>query len=95
MLRASEIVLRLVALGLLRLEARLQRLYLQRLLLISDHGDAVAGGDAITLFDRERRDRPAVARAGEKVSDRFDRRDHGLAVVDLEPLDRLISGPAR
>ena len=95
LLRASKIDLRLVALGLLRLDARLQRLHLQRQLLVSDHGDAVAGGDAIALFDGERRDRPADARAGEQVSHRLDRRDHGLPVVDLEPLDRLISGPAR
>ena len=81
---AIEIGFRLIALRLLRGDARIQRLHLQRELLIRDHGDLGARGDRVAFLDRERGDRAADARPRDELMDRLDRRDHRLAVADFD-----------
>ena len=84
---AIEIGLGLVALRLLRGDARIQRLHLQRELLIRDDRNLGACRDRVALLDRERGDRAADARSRDELMDRLNRRDDGLAVSDLRRAD--------
>ena len=80
---AVEVGLRLVALRLLRLDARIERLHLQRELLVGDHRDFGARRDGVALLDRQRGDRAADARARDELMNRLDGRDHRFAVDDI------------
>ena len=62
LLRAVEVGLRLVALRLLRFDSLVQRLHLQKQLLISDQRDFGARHDDIPFLDLQRRDRAADSR---------------------------------
>ena len=60
---AIEVGLGLVSLRLQRGDARVQRLHLQRQLLVGDLGDDRASDDIVALLDRQRGDRSADPRA--------------------------------
>ena len=77
---AIVIGLRLIALGLLRGDARVERLHLKGELLVGHQGDLRAGGDRVALLDRQRSDRAADAGARDKLVHGFDGRDNRLAV---------------
>ena len=87
---AIVIGLRLIALGLLRGDARVERLHLQRELLVRHHGDLRAGGDRVALLDRQRGDRAADAGARDELVHRFDGRDHRLAVGDVGRMNDVV-----
>ena len=80
---AIEIDFGLIALRLLRGDARIQRLHLQRELLIRDDRDLSACFDSVALLDCERADRAPDARPRDERMDRLNRGDDGLAVSDL------------
>ena len=96
LLRAVEVGLRLVALRLLRFDSLVQRLHLQKQLLISDERDFGAPHDDIALFDLQRRDRAADSRPGDKLMNGLNRCDHGLEIVDRHDVhgDLRSAGPA-
>ena len=79
--------MRLVALRLLRLDALIERLHLQKELLVGDRRDLRARGDLVALLDLQRRDGAADARPRDKLMHRLDRRDHRLAVFDRRDAD--------
>ena len=68
---------------MLRSDARIERLHLQRELLVGHFGDPLAGLDVIALSDRQRGDGAADAGARDKLMDGLDGGDHRLAVVDI------------
>ena len=92
LLHAVEVDLGLLARGILRLDARFERLDLQRELGVDHQGDAVAGGDLIALAHTKRHDGAADAGAGRQLAHRLDRGDDGLAVVDLLAGHGLLGG---
>ena len=73
----------LIALRLLRGDARVERLHLQRELLVRHQGDMRARGDGVAFLDREGSDRAADAGAGDELMRRLDRGDDRLAVGDF------------
>ena len=86
------VALRLIALGLLRIDAGVERLPLQDEFLVRHHRDLGAGGDAIALLDGERHDRPADPRPGGELVDRLDRRDDRLLVGDARHMNNEAFG---
>ena len=72
LLDAIEIDFRLVALRLLGLNARIERLHLQHELLVGDDGDFGAGGRLIAFLGLQRGDGAADARARDELMDGLD-----------------------
>ena len=68
--RTIEVGLGLVALRLVRLDARIEALHLKDELGIGDDSDLGAGGGAVALLDAERSNRPADARPCEQLMNR-------------------------
>ena len=95
LLRALEVGLRLVALRLLRFDSLIQRLHLQKQLLVSDQRDFGARHDDIPFFDLQRRDRAANSRPGDKLMNGLDRGDHGLEIIERRDMHRDLRGAGR
>ena len=91
-LRAIEIALRLLALRLLRADALIERLHLQKKFLIDDRRDLRAAGDVIALFDLERAHGAADARPRRQLMRRLHRSDDRLEVIHRGDPDRDLSG---
>ncbi len=86
-LDAIEVAPCLVALRLLGLNARVERLHLQDQLLVRDGGELRPGGDPVAFPGLQRGDRAADARTRDKFMNWLDGGDDRLAVGDFRHMN--------
>ena len=95
LLNTIEIGLGLVALGLLRANALVERLHLQNKLLVGHRREFLTGRHAIALLRLQGDDRAPDPRPGNELVHWLNSRNDGFLVLNLRRRDRELVGPQR